>query len=79
MLLAASPQSLTRLAAAGLGVGLLPDSLIAPADAVTLSPIKEPGVQLVTWMIMRRDEASPLAERIGSAVLAAAAGPAARS
>lgn len=61
---AATPATLLRLVASGLGVGLLPDSLVPTTHDAALRPIRDPDAVLTTWLTARRDATSGLLQRI---------------
>lgn len=56
--IAATPASLARLAAAGVGVGLLPSGLAPATDGVTTRRL-EPEANLSTWLTIRREDDTP--------------------
>jgi len=62
-LLAGSPHSAIRLAATGAGVALAPCSGVEVPDPVLMHPLAEADAVLTTWMTVRREVASPVANR----------------
>ena len=69
---AATPATLLRLVESGMGVGLLPDSLVPTTSEAALRPLRDADANVTTWLTVRREGApGPLQ----SLVLAASAHP----
>lgn len=54
---AATPATLMRLVASGMGVGLLPESLAPTTNDVALRALRDADAGITTWLVVRRDGA----------------------
>lgn len=72
---AATPATMNHMVAAGVGIGLLPNSLTRATEDVAIRDLRDPDAVVTTWLTVRRDDASPLLRSFRVLVEVAAAGP----